>query len=102
MASSIEFVEYVKTQLRDCYQITVRKMFGEYGVYCDGVFFGVVCDNNFLVKITEAGKKMKDFWTEIPYQGAKPMFLIEELEDRELLEELIVVTCKELSTKEKK
>jgi len=58
MASSQAFIEYLQEQLTGCGagEIYCRKMFGEYGIYCDGVFFGLVCDDQFFVKITEAGK----------------------------------------------
>jgi TfoX/Sxy family transcriptional regulator of competence genes len=94
MASSSEFVEYVAGQLAGAGNITYRKMFGEYGIYCDGKFFACACDNQFLVKITEAGKKfMPGGRTASPYPGAKPCFLIDDLDDREFLRELTAITC---------
>ncbi|MDE7271264.1 MAG: TfoX/Sxy family protein, partial [Acetatifactor sp.] len=45
MASNPEFVQYIADQLTDTGQITYRKMFGEYGFYCDGKIFALVCDN---------------------------------------------------------
>ena len=54
MASTAEFVQYTADQLSEAGKITYRKMFGEYGLYCDGVFFAVVCDNQFFLKPTEA------------------------------------------------
>ncbi len=81
-------------QLGDAGVITYRKMFGEYGVYCNGKFFACVCDNQFFVKITEAGKEfMPDGETAPPYEGARPYFLIDELDDREFLKELVQRTC---------
>ena len=55
MASSQAFIEYLQEQLTGCGagEIYCRKMFGEYGIYCDGVFFGLVCDDQFFVKITD-------------------------------------------------
>ena len=52
MASKIEFVEYIADQLKSAGVITYRKMFGEYGFYCDGKFFAVVCDDQLFIKIT--------------------------------------------------
>ena len=87
-------MEFVAEQLGDAGDITYRKMFGEYGFYCDGIFFACACDNQFFVKITEAGKKfMPDCETAPPYEGAKPYFLITELDDREFLKELVQRTC---------
>ena len=92
MASSLEFVQYVADQLSGAGEITYRKMFGEYGVYCDGKYFAVVCDNRFLVKITDAGKAVATGCPEeLPYEGGKPMLLIEDLENREQLQELYPV-----------
>ena len=58
MASKIEFVEYVADQLRDAGTITYKKMFGEYGLYCDGKIFAVVCKDQLFVKITEMSKSL--------------------------------------------
>ena len=58
MASKIEFVEFIAEQLRQAGTITYRKMFGEYGVYCNGKIFAVICDNQLFIKITEAGRKV--------------------------------------------
>ena len=97
MASKLEFVEFVADQLREAGEITYRKMFGEYGIYCDGKFFATICDDQLFFKITEGGRRlMPDLEEGIPYHGAKPHFLIEELEDRERLAELVQVTCREL------
>lgn len=103
MASSVEFVEYAAEQMQEAGEITYRKMFGEYGIYCDGTFFATICDNQLFFKITEGGRKL---WPElregIPYAGAKPHFLIEELEDRELLAKLVQTTCRELPAPKRK
>ena len=94
MASSAGFVAYVAEQLQGAGVITYRKMFGEYGFYCNGKFFACVCDNQLFVKITEAGGELlKDPQTAPPYEGAKPYFLITDLEDRERLHRLAAVTC---------
>ena len=55
MASHPDFVDFVADQLRDAGTIRSRRMFGEYGLFCDGVFFGVICDDQFFVKITPEG-----------------------------------------------
>lgn len=56
MASSKEFVEYAMEQLRDVGLVSYRKMFGEYGWYCDGKFLGVICDDQLFVKIMPDSK----------------------------------------------
>lgn len=97
MASSMEFVQYAADQMRNAGEITYKKMFGEYGIYCDGKIIGLICDNQLFIKITEAGKKLcPDFEEEAPYEGSKPFLLVEDIDDRELLTELVVETFREL------
>lgn len=97
MASRPDFVEYVADQMRDAGNITYRKMFGEYGIYCDGKMFAVICDDQLFLKITEAGRAVCPELEEAPpYEGAKPYFLVEEIDDQELLTRLVTETVKEL------
>lgn len=93
MASSLEFVEYVCEQIRNAGEISYKKMFGEFGIYCDGKLIGSICDNQFFVKKTEEGQALlEDFVEAPPYPGAKPQFLMESLEDHQLLSMLIKQT----------
>ncbi len=93
MASSAEYVEYVAGQLSGAGAITYRKLFGEYGIYCDGKFFGTVEDNQLYLKITQAGYDLLPRAEVVsPREGAS-FFLIEELEDREFLARLVRRTC---------
>ena len=72
MASKIEFVEFVVDQMKEAGTITYRKMFGEYGVYCDGKIFALICDDQLFVKITKAGRKRYPHLPEAPpYEGGK-------------------------------
>ena len=73
-------------------------MFGEYGLYCNGKFFGMICDDKFFVKPTASGKAYIGTPTEAPpYPGAKNCFLIEEqLDNSEWLCELVRLTAAEL------
>lgn len=97
MASNPEFVQYIADQLADAGQITYRKMFGEYGIYCDGKIFALVCDNQLFIKVTEAGKQISpNLELASPYQGAKPYFLIENIDDRTFLTKFATATCREL------
>lgn len=97
MASSIEFVQYACDQLSGAGEITYKKMFGEYGVYCEGKIIGLICDDQLFIKKTEAGANI---WPGLdegsPYEGAKPHFLIEDLENTSLLTEFIRESYKEL------
>ncbi len=97
MASSPEFVQYITEQLSGAGAIRSLKMFGEYGIYCDGKIIGLICDNQFYVKITEAGARiLSDPIEAPPYEGAKPYFLIENPDDSELMTLLVQETWREL------
>lgn len=97
MASRKEFVEYIADQLYEAGDITYRKMFGEYGMYLDGKIFALICEDQLFVKITEAGRAISPELEEVPpYDGAKPYFLIEEMDDREWLTRFVAETCREL------
>ena len=97
MASKIEFVEYIAEQLREAGTITYKKMFGEYGIYCNGKIFAVICDDQFYIKIKEAGKEIcPDLPEQPPYKGAKNYLLVEDVENREMLTKLVMATCAEL------
>ena len=97
MASRPEFVQYVADQLAAAGEITYRKMFGEYGMYCDGKIFALICENQLFIKITDAGRQLApELETAPPYDGAKDYFLIENIDDREFLTSFVMETCKEL------
>ncbi len=97
MASNLEYVEYVCEQISGAGNITFKKMFGEYGVYCNEKFIGVICDNQFFVKKTVSGASViPDCEEAPPYSGAKPHLLIENVDDRELMTKFITATYNEL------
>lgn len=99
MASDLNFVEYVAEQLSDAGEIAYRKMFGEYGLYCDGKYFASVEDNRLCLKITEAGGKLLPDATVIsPHEGSYA-FYIADLSDRAFLTELVRTTCAALPAK---
>ncbi len=107
MATDKSFVEFIVDQIEHVGQVTFKKMFGEYAVYCNGKVVALVCDNQFFIKPTEGGRAFIGNALETPaYPGAKPSFLIDDrVEDREWISNLIRITCEELpeqKTKEKK
>ena len=78
MASQPSTVEYVLDQLSDIPGISARKMFGEYGLYCEGKIVALVCDDQLFVKPTEPGRALAAGATEAPpYPGARPSLLID-------------------------
>ena len=96
MASSMSYVEFVMEQLAGAGTITFRRMFGEYGLYCDGKYFACVCNDRLLVKITAPGEALlPDCPRGVPYEGGGEM-LLPDVEDRETLMELARVTCAEI------
>ena len=103
MNSGIEFVNYVCGQLTDAGEITYRKMFGSYGIYMDGKFIALICDDQLFLKPTSVGRKILETPTEeAPFDGAKDWFLIEDLDNSELLTRLLIASWKELPFQKQK
>ena len=85
MASNPDFVQYIIDQCSGAGEIAVKKMMGDYCAYCDGVLFGLICDNIFYVKVTELILRP-------PYEGAKDYFYVCDVDDRDYLTALINAT----------
>ena len=97
MASNEELVQYIADQCSGAGEIKTRKMFGDYGIYCDGKIFGLICDNQLFIKITEAGKTMlPTLETASPYEGAKPHFVFSDIDNMGVLSRFVQATCSEL------
>ena len=98
MASDQKFVDFIVGQIQKAGTITAKKMFGEYGIYCNGKIFAVICDNKLFIKPTKAGREFIGNPTELsPYEGAKPSFVIDDkVEDSDWLSKLVRATVKEL------
>ena len=90
MASSKEYLDFILEQLSDLDEITYRPMMGEYILYCRGKLIGGIYDDRFLVKpVKSAVTMMPDARMELPYDGAKEMLLVEDVDDREFLQKLV-------------
>ena len=90
MASTKEYLEFVLEQLSELEDISSRAMMGEYVLYYQGKVFGGIYDNRFLVKPTKsAAALMPDAQSELPYEGAKPMLLVDNIEDKAFLKKLV-------------
>ncbi len=98
MASSKEYKEFILEQLSLTDNITCKPMMGEFLLYCNNILFGGIYDNRLLVKITGSNKKY-NMPKQIPYSGAKPMYGICDVEDKELLKEIVLATCEGLQRK---
>lgn len=98
MASNPDFVQYIVDQCADAGDIFARKMMGDYCIYCNGVLFGSICDNNLYIKVTDTGRTiLKDEDLRPPYNGAKPCFYIADVDDRDYMADLIRATLAGLS-----
>ena len=103
MASDREYLDFILEQLSGLDGITWRAMMGEYIIYCQGKVVGGIYDNRFLVKPTASAKAMMpDAEPELPYEGAKEMLPVDNLENREFLAALIQAVHDELPAPKKK
>ena len=103
MGSSKEYLEYILEQLSGLEDITYRAMMGEYILYYRGKIFGGVYDDRFLIKPVKIAKEMMpDADMELPYDGAKEMLLVDDVENREFLKELIEAMYDELPAARKR
>ena len=94
MASSKEYVDFI---LEQCEGLTARAMMGEFVLYYGGKVIGGVYDNRLLVKPTPSAKRlMPNASMELPYEGAKEMLLVENMEDKAFLQSLFAVIAEEL------
>ncbi len=99
MATRQSCIDFILGQITHAGTVSAKKMFGEYGIYCDGKIVALVCDEYLFVKPTAAGKKfMVNFEEGCPYPGAKPYLLIsgEQWDDSEWLTQLIKISASEL------
>ena len=97
MASNADFVQYVADQCSGAGDIVAKKMFGDYGIYCNGKIFGLICDDHFYLKPTD---EVRPLLCQIdmrpPYEGAKPYFYIADVDDHDYLSALVRETCRHL------
>ena len=103
MASSKKYPDFVLEQLSELDGITYRAMMGEYVLYYRGKVFGGIYDDRFLVKpVPSAVKMMPEAQRELPYEGAKEMLMVDDLDDREFLRDLLNAMSDELPEPKKK
>ncbi len=97
MASTKEYRDYVLEQLKILDDITYKPMMGEYLLYNNGLLFGGIYDDRLLVKIVDNNKKY-NMEEVIPYEKAKPMYYIEDVDDIDLLRAIVIDTCEGLKS----
>lgn len=103
MVSSKEYLDYILEQLSELDKVTYRAMMGEYIIYYRGKVVGGIYDDRFLIKpVKSAVAMMPDAEMELPYEGAKEMLLVDDVENREFLQELLEAMYDELPAPKKK
>lgn len=98
MSSTKDYRDFIIDQLSLLEEITYKPMMGEFLIYYKDTLIGGIYDDRFLVKITETNKKY-NLKESIPYEGAKPMYMIEDVDNKEFLKEIVVETYKELKVR---
>ena len=103
MASTKGYLDFILEQLSDLDEIRFRAMMGEYIIYYRGKVVGGIYDDRFLIKpVKSAVAMMPDAEMELPYEGAKEMLLVDDVENREFLYELLEMMYDELPVPKKR
>ena len=103
MASTKEYLYFILEQLSELDEITYRAMMGEYIIYYRGKVVGGIYDDRFLIKpVKSAMDMMPEAGLELPYEGAKEMLLVDNVENKEFLRDLLEAMYSELPVAKKK
>jgi TfoX/Sxy family transcriptional regulator of competence genes len=103
MASTKEYLDFILEQLSELEEITYRAMMGEFIIYYRGKVVGGIYDDRFLVKpVKSAIEMMPEADKELPYEGAKEMLLVDNVENKEFLRDLLEAMYDELPAPKKK
>ncbi len=103
MASSKEYLDFVLDQLSELDGIAYRAMMGEYVIYYRGKVVGGIYDDRFLVKpVKSAAAMMPNAQLELPYEGAKEMLMVDDIDNKGFLRELIEAMYDELPAPKRK
>lgn len=103
MASSKEYLDFILERLSGLDDVTYRAMMGEYIIYYRGKIVGGIYDDRFLVKPTKSAvTMMPNADMELPYEGAKEMLLVDDMDNKEFLRELLEAMYEELPAPKKK
>ena len=95
MATTKEYKDFILEQLSILNNVTCKSMMGEYLLYFNGLLFGGIYDDRLLVKVVDSNKKY-NLSEVIPYEGAKPMYLVEDVDNQDILKIIVLDTCKDL------
>ena len=103
MASSKEYLEFILDQLSGLENVSYRAMMGEYILYCGGKVIGGIYDDRLLIKPTKSAvAMMPEGRMELPYDGAKEMLLVEDVDDSEFLQKLVRSVAEDLPAPKKR
>ncbi len=103
MASSKEYLDFILEQLSELEEITSRGMMGEYIIYYRGKVVGGIYDDRFLVKPTKSAlAMMPEADMELPYEGAKEMILVDNVDNKDFLRDLLEAMYDELPAPKKR
>ena len=95
MATTKDYRDFILEQLNLLDNITCKSMMGEYLLYYNGILFGGIYDDRLLVKIVDSNKKY-NMQESIPYENAKPMYLVDDVDNQETIRDIVLDTYKDL------
>ncbi len=97
MATTKEYKDFILEQLELLDNITCKAMMGEYLLYYNNILFGVIYDNRLLVKIVNSNKKY-NMRERRPYENAKSMYLVDDIDNKGILKEIVIETYNGLTS----
>ena len=100
MATNKDYKDFIVEQLSILNGITCRAMMGEYLLYYNDILFGGIYDNRLLVKRVDSNKKY-NMEEVIPYKNAKPMYMVDDVDNQDILKDIVIDTCDGLSINKK-
>ena len=95
MATTKDYRDFILEQLSLLDNVTCKSMMGEYLLYYNGILFGGIYDDRLLIKIVDSNKKY-NMQESIPYENAKPMYLVDDVDNQEAIRNIVLDTCKGL------
>ena len=95
MATTKDYKNFILDSLSLLSNVTCKPMMGEYLLYYNGILFGGIYDDRLLVKKTTTNEKY-ELEEAIPYDTGKPMYMIEDVDNRELIRDIVIDTCEGL------
>ena len=95
MATTKDYRDFILEQLNLLDNITCKSMMGEYLLYYNDILFGGIYDDRLLVKIVDSNKNY-NMQESIPYESAKPMYLVDDVDNQETLKDIVLDTCEDL------